>query len=539
MSVSISADMQYLREGIDYIQSSLQKYNIKSKDLYKALLIGEELLVKCINSSPSDNKINIDVRRSFFKIVIRIKCQSERIIIEPSNMGLNFLSNNISPDVEEVIRNMLLNSYGQNISHKYKYGINDIEISVDLDTLNPIAKMGFSAVAGILFGLLLKVLPDAHANFINQNILTLFSELFINTLKMLVIPLVFFSIATTISQANDLRVLGRLGVKVFSLYIVTSVLAIICGYLIYHLVPISSPSAAAIYSNQISDISGGGVFFRETLLGLIPDNFFAAFTTGSMLQILFIAVILGIAAIRIKDSDRIKTFLKSGNDLFNEAIKIVLSFIGVSIFCSLASTAYSFGANSLTSFAGLWTEIVVADILMTLIVYSLLLIVLGGTNPLVFFKKMMPTMLIASTIPSSNAMVPNMMNACKNMGLSERIYAFSIPLGANINMDAVCIFQTITLFFMINSFGISLAPSTLIFILFMILFLSVGSPGVAGGSLATLAIILPMAGIPANAVNMITVVYSLILFIQIPCNIMGDATVTTIVDYQEKKRALG
>lgn len=269
------------------------------------------------------------------------------------------------------------------------------------------------------------------------------------------------------------------------------------------------------------------------VLDIVPTNFLASLSNTNMLQILFVAIFMGIAAMKVNDNEKLISFLNKANDWFMAAVGIVAGMLKVSMFCALASLMLSLGSDSLAGFAGLLAESAVTDVVTVLGVYSVAMLVIGRINPLKFIKKLFPTLTMALSVLSSNGMIPNMMKACKEFNIPQKVYSFSIPLGSTVNMDASCIFQTICVLFMAKSFGIEFSAFSVVTTLISIVLLSLGSPGVTGGSLASLAILLPMVGVPADAVNLLIVPYSLISYIQCPCNLIGDAAVTAIMAKKE------
>lgn len=531
--ISIDSTRESIREGIDFIEAHLKQYRVSSRDISRTLLVSEEVLAKCINSQSTSEKIHIYCYKRFTKIYVTIKYKGENISITPNDLGFDFIESNGDDETENVIRNLILNSYGKNITEKYSHGTSTITQSIDV-SMNPVVKMLMIMVLGIVAGIILKFLPENISSFIDNNILDVVSAIILNAMKMLVVPLVFFSITSSVAQMDNLAVLGRIGGKVFGLYIVTSLCAVLVGAGMYYLFPISNEVLAASFSMQENVNVAQSFSLSETIIGIVPDNFFGALTGGQMLQIMFISIIIGIAAIRMNNNrDKIKAFLEAGNDLFSAAITIIVGILPFSVFCSMASLTYSFGISSLLGITKLWIEVAVSDILMVILVYSALLVILGKLNPVKFIKDMASTMILSMTILSSNAMIPYMMKACKKMGISEKIYSFSIPMGATVNMDASCIFQLISVLYLAKSFGVAVPGSVLIVVMFTILLLSVGSPGVAGGSLVSLSLVLPIVGVPAEAVGLLMVVYTFICYVQVGCNLFGDAAVTAIVAKQE------
>ena len=207
----------------------------------------------------------------------------------------------------------------------------------------------------------------------------------------------------------------------------------------------------------------------------------------------------------------------------------------VAIFCSMAKMVISMNIDSLLSVLTWVPTIYFGDLLM-LTVYGLMILTLAGINPLTFFKKYYSVMIAGFTLCSSNAVLPTAMEVCdKKLGISKKLYSFSLPLGATINMDGSCITQMISALFMAKIFGIPVTAAVIMQLALAIFILSVGAPGVPGGALVCISLLLPQIGIPAEAISIIMGLYSLVSMMQTATNVTGDAVVTLIVAKSEKQ----
>ena len=172
---------------------------------------------------------------------------------------------------------------------------------------------------------------------------------------------------------------------------------------------------------------------------------------------------------------------------------------------------------------------------MMLLVYSVIIMVFARLNPIKFFKKYYPTMVVAFTLASSNAALPTSMETCgKNLGIDKKIYAFSLPLGATINMDGSCVTLMLSSLFMAKIYGISITPAIIMQLVFSIYILSVGAPGVPGAALICLSLLVPQIGVPSNSISIVMGLYALVGMMQVLTNVTGDAVVTLAVARGEK-----
>nr|MCR5106708.1 dicarboxylate/amino acid:cation symporter [Lachnospiraceae bacterium] len=182
-----------------------------------------------------------------------------------------------------------------------------------------------------------------------------------------------------------------------------------------------------------------------------------------------------------------------------------------------------------------WIPVIYFGDILMICVYSILLLLFAGLNPLIFLKKYLPAMISAFTLSSSNAALPSSMKACEEIGISKKIYSFSLPLGSTINMDGSCITLMVTAMFFAKIFGIPITGSVLFSLFISIMILSVGSPGVPGGVLVCITLLVPQIGIPAEAASIVMGMYPLVSMMQTCANVTGDAVVSAIVAKKENE----
>jgi len=267
----------------------------------------------------------------------------------------------------------------------------------------------------------------------------------------------------------------------------------------------------------------------------VPTNIITPFLETNMLQIMFLAVLAGIAASAVGNEHKFfKDLILSANAVFGKITSIIVSFMPAAVFCSIGKMAAEINLSDFTSVA-LWMLICYLGYLcMVVIIYGILLLI-SGLNPLKFYKGFLPAALTAFSLSSSVATIPVSARMCdEKLGISKSLYSFSIPFGATVNMDGSCITFMITSLFMAKIFGIAITPSLLFTLVVSILLLSIGAPGVPGAGMVCMSILLPQIGISADALNIILGWYSLMAMGQTLCNCTGDAAITTVVARFEK-----
>lgn len=335
-----------------------------------------------------------------------------------------------------------------------------------------------------------------------------------------------------------MKALGRIGGKVIGTYFFTSLLAVFLGAGIYGIFRIGDPALAGAVtdaaSSAIEKSTAVSTSAKDMIMGIIPSDIITPFLNMDMLQVIFIAFLLGFTTKKIGQySETFRTALNTGNAVFSQATAIIISFMPLSVFCSMAKMIISLDIKNLLKLLTWPATIYFADILM-ICVYGLLLLIVGRLNPVTFFRKFSPAMLSAFTMASSSATIPVSIEICKDrLGIAKKVYSFSIPLGATINMDGSCITQMISALFMAKIFGVPMTMSLVFSMALTIFVLSVGAPGVPGGALVCIALLLPQYGIPVEGISLIMGLYSLVGMMQTCVNVTGDATVTTIVAKSE------
>ena len=530
--------IQCVPDGVSFIQSSLEECGSERKSIIRMLLLTEELLVKLIGSQTkeSEGSVWIQVTSIFGETRIRIWGKGEKLEIPES---MTSLADADDPEAEEVIRNIVLKAYQDNLDMKYRNGINTVSIRVTASRYRQLLLTLGAMVLGIFTGIILKMfVPQTFTVILSDDLFSPVSTMFLNAVKFVVAPLVFFSIASCIGDYGDMKALGRIGGKVIGTYFFTSLLAVFLGAGIYGIFRIGDPALAGAVtdaaSSAIEKSTAVSTSAKDMIMGIIPSDIITPFLNMDMLQVIFIAFLLGFTTKKIGQySETFRTALNTGNAVFSQATAIIISFMPLSVFCSMAKMIISLDIKNLLKLLTWPATIYFADILM-ICVYGLLLLIVGRLNPVTFFRKFSPAMLSAFTMASSSATIPVSIEICKDrLGIAKKVYSFSIPLGATINMDGSCITQMISALFMAKIFGVPMTMSLVFSMALTIFVLSVGAPGVPGGALVCIALLLPQYGIPVEGISLIMGLYSLVGMMQTCVNVTGDATVTTIVAKSE------
>ena len=287
---------------------------------------------------------------------------------------------------------------------------------------------------------------------------------------------------------------------------------------------------------QVGAMDPASGSLSEMLLGIVPANFLQAFWEMNMMQLLFLAMLFGIAVSGMKEKGRrINEVLTGIDELFEQVTRIIVRFMPVCVFCSMASMVIRLNLSSIVSVTG-WLGLIYLCDIMVLVMLMVLLLFIGRTSPIWFLRQFGQVMMTAFAVASSSAVMPLTMQTCRDkLEISPKIYSFSIPLGIVINMDGGCVTLLITALFLSRVYGITLSWEVLLSLFVSVYMLSVAAPAVPGGILLCLPALLPQIGVPVSGITIIIGFYFLVSLVQTMTNVTSTAVCTYIVDRWEKE----
>ncbi len=393
-------------------------------------------------------------------------------------------------------------------------------------------KIIYAMIFGTFIGVILNL-----TNFIDNSLEPLFiglfdlvAYLFISSLKLIIIPLIFFSIVCGIVSLTDDVPISRLGVKTLSLYVLTTVIAISLGLMFSSLISYESILLENI-DNRVStdNLSTDTDFF--------PNNIFKSLTEGNIIHLLIFSVLIGISAAKVKN--KISTFIKYFNEfnsVINELVKIIISFTPIAVFCILSKTFSTQGIDTLTPLMGYFLTVVFVLLIHFFITFSILLKVFTNLSPMRFFENLKDVIIFTFSTSSSSASIPFTLKASsENYGIDKSISTFSIPLGATINMDGTAIMQGCATFFLASLYGIDLGFSEIITIVITATIASIGTAGIPSAGIIMLTVIFTQIGIPLEGITLLLGVDRLLDMMRTSVNVSGDICISCIVASSENK----
>jgi Na+/H+-dicarboxylate symporter len=359
-------------------------------------------------------------------------------------------------------------------------------------------------------------------------------QLFLNAIKMLIVPLVFVSLVAGITSMRDTSKLGRISAKTIAIYMVTTAFAVSIGLLFGGLF---SPGEGLDMVAAEAASAAQAPALIDTLVAMVPSNPVNAFAQGNVLQIIVFAIGLGVSMNLIgeKAEPAIKLFNSLAETLY-KLTDLVMRLAPYGVFALIAGVVGSHGAEVLLPLAEVIGVIYLASIVHVLLVYGGLLSLLARLNPLRFFQGILDALVVAFSTSSSSGTLPVSIEcARKNLGVSEGVAGFVLPVGATINMDGTAIYQGVLALFIAQAFGIDLNAGQYLMIILTATLASIGTAGVPGAGLIMLGLVLSSVGLPLEGVALIAGIDRILDMARTTVNVAGDLMTTTLVGRSENE----
>lgn len=385
-------------------------------------------------------------------------------------------------------------------------------------------------ILGIIAGLLMQNCVDVATKYIKP-----FGTIFLNLLKFIVVPVVLFSILDGVLSMKDIKKVGSIGIKTVVYFLATTLFAIIIGLLGALIFKNGFPKLAV---TELSYKAPASTNFMDTLVGIFPSNFVVPLSNATMLQVIFMALIIGFAILLIGDkAEPTIGAINRWNDIFVKCMDMILKLSPIGVFCLLCPVVAANGAAIIGSLAKVLGVAYLCYIIHAVLVYSLTVGFMGGVSPLKFFKEMAPAMIFAFSSASSVGSLPVTMDCTEKLGAKREISSFVLPLGATINMDGTAIYQGVCAVFIASCYGIDLTFGQIVTIVLTATLASIGTAGVPGAGMVMLAMVLTSVGLPVDGIALVAGVDRIFDMGRTTLNITGDAACSVIISAMEEKKA--
>lgn len=525
--------MKEIDKPLAHIQSFLEECRMDRDTISRGILAVEETIGSLAAHATEEGSLQVVTRRLLGEITVEMAAPGEEYTLTEDMPTARFLlDEDIGPETQETIRGAVIRSMVKGIRYRHVRGVNYIRLILAKSRRGRLY-MNLGAFAlGILLSLLLSaVAPASLMSGLNNYFMEPVKTIYLNLLKTIVAPVVFFSIISCISGFSSFSELGRIGGKIMMLYMITTVIAVTVGIGSFYLLKPGDPSmAAAMSGGTVAAVSTDQISLRSTLMGFFPSNLLAPFLNNDMPQLIFLAVLCGVPIGLIgKYSATLRTLAMALNELFMQIAGLLIRMMPIAVFCSASSMIIGMGTKSISALAAMFGTFLFGLLVMILI-YSLMLLVLGHIHPVKFFRLYGPSMLQIFSMAASNAGIPLNLSFCREkLGISSKVCNLSIPLGATINMDGMCVQLAVFVLTLSRIYGVEVPAEGLLMMAGTIIILSIGAPGVPGAGIICMTLLLTQLHIPTDGLGMVMGIAPLIGMFLSMSNCLGDVVATAIV----------
>ena len=391
-------------------------------------------------------------------------------------------------------------------------------------------------VVGFTIGALIHGFDWSENAFIGEflvgGIFSLGGQIFIKTLKLLVVPLVFVSLVCGASSLAGGNNMGRIGLKTVALYLMTTAIAITLALTVANII---NPGLGINMAEGMTFQAKEAPPFTQVVLDIFPSNPVSAMAEGNMLQIIVFALLLGVALTRAGDAGlALKASFDRWNEVIMQLVMMLMLAAPVGVFCLMVTLGAQLGFGAIVDLLAYFLCVLLVLALHFLITYPTLIKLLVRVSPVLFYQHMAPVMAFAFSTASSGATLPVTLETVKKrIGVRNEIASFVVPVGATINMDGTAIMQGVATVFIAQAFNVDIGLTGYLMVILTATMASIGTAAVPGVGLITLALVLTQVGLPVEGIALIIGVDRLLDMTRTVVNVVGDATVSSVVARSE------
>lgn len=359
--------------------------------------------------------------------------------------------------------------------------------------------------------------------------------IFLNMIKMIVVPMVFFSITAGVASLGDLKKLRNIGVKVVGLYALTSALCVGLGLIMANIINPGKGFDLAALSQSTDYEAQAMPSIIDTLIDMFPSNIFTSFTNTNMLQIIVFSVFLGVALIMMgKEGERLLAGVQSCANAMYKITAIVMEFSPIGVCALLADSVGAYGLKIFGPLGKLILTVYASDVILVLLMYIPMVALLAKFPVKKWLQGIWKVWVVTASTTSSSGSLPITTSVTNDeFGVSSELSSFSLPLGATINMNGGCIYYAAAIVMTAQIYGMNLTPSALVNIIISTVLVAMGCPGVPGGAIIMTTILLTNMGLPLEIVGLIAGIFRLIDMANTTFNVTGDVVTTMVVARSE------
>ena len=508
------------------IEEYLREHNTDAKDIQTALLLLEEVSVRFLEHSPNDPvKVRVRNRLGSISLILSNEAEDFNPISEIKDWGT---------ESEDYFRTLILRANAEKLDYARQSGRNVVHIKARKPKNRMMVLALLMLVAGTVLGLLMvHIMGVGSAKAFDYQVFETVSAMFFNALGMLIIPMIFCSVVTTIAGLSSLSDTGRLGGKALRTYMTTTALAILVGFgSAYLFLPRKLPDAVMTLAEGQATASTVQLG-RDMLIGLIPKDIVAPIQNANIMQVMLLAVFVGMALGVLGEKIQVlNRLVEDLTNLFQTLVNMVAAFMPLVTLTATASLMINVGLPVIPLLGRLiLTEIIAVAIMW--VIYSLQLGI-RGISPIPFWRAL-PGYFRKSGLPNySGAYLPYSMELCtRKFGVSPRVTSFTTSLGATINMDGACVHFVLCSILFARLYNVALDANMIATIAIAVFILSMGDSAVQNSSLISMTSILTMMGVPTSALGLILGIDALLDMFRCGSNIIGDLSATITIGKSE------
>jgi len=400
------------------------------------------------------------------------------------------------------------------------------------------SKIFIGMITGFILGSIISSVNITENSLVDiylvDGLLDLGGQIFISLLKLMVVPLVFFSLTSGVSSLDKDMNLGKIAGKTLSLYLLTTAIAISLG-LLTAIVLSPGNNLNLVFNETIKLPESPNI--KDVFINIFPTNPIKAMSEGNMLQVIVFSIFFGIALRSLGETVSVlKGLIDKITEVILKMVFIIINLAPYGVFCLISVLFAEKGFTVLGDLSYYFFIVLSVLIVHGLTTYSFLLFFFAKINPITFFSKIKPLALFAFSTSSSNATMPiTLKTVTENLGVNRKIASFTVPLGATINMDGTAIMQGVATVFIANAYSIDLSLVDYLMVILTATLASIGTAGVPGVGIIMLAMVLSQVGLPAEGIGLIIGVDRLLDMVRTVVNVTGDSTVSIIVAKSENQ----
>ena len=391
-------------------------------------------------------------------------------------------------------------------------------------------KLWQQIVLGMFLGACAGIMLKGNASYLKP-----FGDIFINMIKMIVVPLIFFSISAAITSMEQSHSLGRIGGKSLLIYLFSTAVAIVIGITMAN---VFDPSSGVINNGafgEAGEVKGKTVSFADTIVSMVPTNPIKAMADGNVLQIIVFALFLGTAVnVAGRKVKKVANALNEVAEVIYSLTGLIMKFAPIGVFALIGWVVGTQDPDILKSLVKVVIVVIAACVLHAVIVYSIFVGLLAKLNPVTFFKKIVDAQVLAFSTSSSSATLPLTMKVAEEkLGVSKSTANFVLPLGSTVNMDGTAIYLGICTVFVAGLVGQDLSIADYVTVVFTATIASIGAAGIPGVALIMMSMVFASVGLPIEAIAIIAGIDRVLDMLRTTVNVTGDLAISVVIDRSE------